>query len=513
MPDFKKIKIDDVVYDLGSANVWSGTNEEYEAVKDDIKIGTLICIEDDPHAIGDLDDFFNALNGSIDEGPSGISGKKNLEDLPNVYIQDVQDKHLLIYDAETQTWRNGENDGSKIHYGDAAAFEEIKESAKVGESFYVIDEEMSINVKTEDGWVAVADNGSDDVYLTRDEYDALGDEKYSNGVHYYITDYAEGEGGRAYIDTAPVGNVIAYMGNKPPQNYLVCDGREYGIAKYFKLAEHIKNEFGSYNYFGGNGETTFAVPDLRGRMLVSSSDDLSVSDIGGEAEHILTVREMAQHGHNVTAWNANNTNYDATGFVNAKISADTAPVASGGRFGSGTVGWQSAAFKSAGGVDGIYGTGDRIGIASYAGNSEPHNNMPPYMTVLYCIKYTNVDTPLNTKKEDDTEVGNKYYSLDERVVGEWIDGKTIYQKTFKREGKLVSGNTTLGTISDFSECCGVEHICMNSGRTTYSTYQAKADGSNLNIRVTTDGEVIAEVVTDWNNPILIVTVRYTKKES
>ena len=60
----------------------------------------------------------------------------------------------------------------------------------------------------------------------------------------------------------PVGSVISYMGMTAPDNYLICDGTTYNISDYPFLADHIKNNFGSYNYFGGDGTTTFAVPDL-----------------------------------------------------------------------------------------------------------------------------------------------------------------------------------------------------------------------------------------------------------
>lgn len=68
----------------------------------------------------------------------------------------------------------------------------------------------------------------------------------------------------------PVGAVISYMGTTAPANYLVCDGSAYNISEYQELASHFTNEFGSVNYFGGDGETTFAVPDLRGEFLRGS---------------------------------------------------------------------------------------------------------------------------------------------------------------------------------------------------------------------------------------------------
>ena len=68
-------------------------------------------------------------------------------------------------------------------------------------------------------------------------------------------------------DTTPVGVVVSYMGNNPPEGYLSCDGTTYNISEYPKLAEQIKTEFGSYNHFGGDGLSTFAVPDLKGEFL------------------------------------------------------------------------------------------------------------------------------------------------------------------------------------------------------------------------------------------------------
>ena len=64
------------------------------------------------------------------------------------------------------------------------------------------------------------------------------------------------------IEDTPVGEIIRTIGNKTPKHYLMCDGTEYNISEYPYLAQHFKNEFGSYNYFGGDGINTFAVPDL-----------------------------------------------------------------------------------------------------------------------------------------------------------------------------------------------------------------------------------------------------------
>lgn len=69
-------------------------------------------------------------------------------------------------------------------------------------------------------------------------------------------------------DGTPTGTVISYLaGNTAPDGYLTCDGSIYQISEYPTLAEAIKTGLGSYNYYGGDGVTTFAVPDLRGEFL------------------------------------------------------------------------------------------------------------------------------------------------------------------------------------------------------------------------------------------------------
>jgi hypothetical protein len=68
-------------------------------------------------------------------------------------------------------------------------------------------------------------------------------------------------------DGTPTGTVISFLGLTPPTGYLACDGTAYNIADYQALADHINMQFGSYDYFGGDGTTTFAVPDLRGEFL------------------------------------------------------------------------------------------------------------------------------------------------------------------------------------------------------------------------------------------------------
>jgi len=74
-------------------------------------------------------------------------------------------------------------------------------------------------------------------------------------------------GGPAGPDGNPIGTIISYMGLTAPKDYLACDGAIYNISDYSSLAQHFREQFGSENYFGGDGTTTFAVPDMRNLFL------------------------------------------------------------------------------------------------------------------------------------------------------------------------------------------------------------------------------------------------------
>lgn len=83
----------------------------------------------------------------------------------------------------------------------------------------------------------------------------------------------------------PVGAIQAFMGTTAPAHYLFCDGTVYNIDEYKELADFFKENYGKVNQFGGDGETTFAVPDLRGEFLRGAGTG-SVN-IAGVTEHQL----------------------------------------------------------------------------------------------------------------------------------------------------------------------------------------------------------------------------------
>lgn len=66
-----------------------------------------------------------------------------------------------------------------------------------------------------------------------------------------------------------------------PPGYLPCDGRELNVADHPLLFERIGGRF------GGNGTTTFALPDLRGRSIVHHTASLPFGTAGGTADIVV----------------------------------------------------------------------------------------------------------------------------------------------------------------------------------------------------------------------------------
>lgn len=65
----------------------------------------------------------------------------------------------------------------------------------------------------------------------------------------------------------PVGTVIYFAGLTAPNGYLACDGKVYNISDYPELAAFFDTNYGGKNYWGGDGVTTFGVPDWRGEFF------------------------------------------------------------------------------------------------------------------------------------------------------------------------------------------------------------------------------------------------------
>lgn len=187
------------------------------------------------------------------------------------------------------------------------------------------------------------------------------------------------------------------MGYQPPKDYLICDGSEYQIDQYSLLANLFKTEFGSINYFGGDGIKTFAVPDLRNMFL---------RGYHGEAEEKLT-REIGKK-------------QNATSEISPKL------------FGNGVIGFPVGTegiqdFDTIKEVNSSYGyrnTGTNEGAFSLYYTSRPVN-----IAVLYCIKAVSSNSILEDYNTDDDWHVRKWASgyIEMNHVGEYtIPGVVKY---------------------------------------------------------------------------------------
>ena len=164
------------------------------------------------------------------------------------------------------------------------------------------------------------------------------------------------------IEDTPVGHIISHMGTIAPKHYLICDGTEYNIMDYPYLAQHFIDQFGSVNYFGGDGNTTFAVPDLRQRFLkgVVETENVGVNEEAG-LPNITGI--IGLHGADV---------------------ATTIASASGAFYGS-------TLSKYRGGTNQSGATSlNHIGFRASNSNAIYGNSTtvtPANTSVLYCIKY------------------------------------------------------------------------------------------------------------------------------
>lgn len=304
------------------------------------------------------------------------------------------------------------------------------------------------------------------------------------------------------IEDTPVGHIIACMSNSAPKHYLVCDGTQYNIADYPYLAEHFKTQFGSYNYFGGDGITTFSVPDLRAEFLRGSGTATrntgSGTKVGEHQDPTLSLnfyKGYTTTKENFLAVYGDSEVSDSLSVVKG-INAD--------KFIPYTSASNKKGLRIA--VDKLYDTD----VTTYE-----HTSRPTSTSVLYCIKYE------PTYYMNNTYNGN-VYSTDEQIVGKWINGKTLYQKSF--EFGVVNGEaiTTLGKIDDmdlgfvdgsssYYVNTNVNYAAKNSvfmlntsgrgvDRATYTSY----------VTVQEDGYIVWYTGSDVATSGGVCTVKYTK---
>src|SRR5690348_527387 len=86
-----------------------------------------------------------------------------------------------------------------------------------------------------------------------------------------------------------------FAGNFAPAGWAFCEGQELLISDNDPLFQLIGTTY------GGDGTTTFALPDLRGRIPIHHGNNFILAETGGTEEVTLTVQQIPVHSHPMTA--------------------------------------------------------------------------------------------------------------------------------------------------------------------------------------------------------------------
>jgi microcystin-dependent protein len=153
-----------------------------------------------------------------------------------------------------------------------------------------------------------------------------------------------------------VGEIRMFAGAYAPQGWMFCDGQTLAVAQHQELFSLVGVRY------GGNGTTTFGLPDLRGRWPVDATPSMPVGRLGGADVVALGLPHLPSHHHEVLGSAAAATSTSPSGVWAATTEPGYAP---------GPVGPGALAMAP-----------DALGPA---GGSEPHDNLPPYLTVRFMI--------------------------------------------------------------------------------------------------------------------------------
>src|SRR5438093_8709700 len=88
-----------------------------------------------------------------------------------------------------------------------------------------------------------------------------------------------------------VGEIRMFAGNFAPSGWMFCEGQLLPISENTTLFNLIGTTY------GGDGQSTFALPDLRGRVPIHQGSGFTLAETGGAEEITLTVSQIPAHTH------------------------------------------------------------------------------------------------------------------------------------------------------------------------------------------------------------------------
>lgn len=152
-----------------------------------------------------------------------------------------------------------------------------------------------------------------------------------------------------------VGEIKMFAGNFAPAGWMFCEGQLLPISEYETLFQLIGTTY------GGDGQSTFALPDLRGRVPIHMGGGFTLAETGGAETVTLAVSQVPAHSHPLLAAGIVGNDPNPTGNVPAESSAVSL--------------YQSGAPITAMSPQSIGATG----------GSQPHENRQPFLCVDFII--------------------------------------------------------------------------------------------------------------------------------
>jgi microcystin-dependent protein len=154
-----------------------------------------------------------------------------------------------------------------------------------------------------------------------------------------------------------VGEIRLFAGNFPPSGWMFCEGQLLPISEN----ETLFNLIGTT--YGGDGQSTFGLPDLRGRLPIHQGNGFTLAETGGAETVTITVNTMPSHSHPfLGTTNPGTQNQPANAALAQSPTTNAFP----------------------------YGTDNPLvsmnaSSVSSVGGSQPHDNFQPYLCVDFII--------------------------------------------------------------------------------------------------------------------------------
>lgn len=152
-----------------------------------------------------------------------------------------------------------------------------------------------------------------------------------------------------------VGEVRMFAGNFAPAGWMFCEGQLLPISEY----ETLFNLIGTT--YGGDGQSTFALPDMQGRIPIHFGGGFNLSETGGVEQVTLSVSQIPSHSHPLLA----------------SQDGGSQPAPGGYALAASNVVKVYAAAATNGSLD--------ASSVIQTGDTQPHNNFQPYICVSFII--------------------------------------------------------------------------------------------------------------------------------